>query len=669
MKAQNVSPASKGSFLRVVLWLVLLIISIAIIIPVAAFLIFNPNDYKQEVSAFITEKSGLPLEIHGNIEMKYFPHLALNVADVQLSQAPGFGDGEFIKIEHMTFKLPVRELLDRQLIIETLTLKGLQINLVKNSDGSTNWDYFTNQVKKTTSKKSVSTEDKPASSTDSKQKKKLTFSLVHFDVQDANFSFEDKAQQEIIQLRSLQIKGERGDKENDYPISGQFDVTQQLSKSKATSLSGHTDFKGTMTFAKKITATLDTTMTLAFPNNPSNFQKANLAMNINVDADKAISLKDIRLQVGEQTITGTSMIPADGNAPITFKLKMNRLDLDKLAPAPSAPESAPQSSSNATPLQTTTAQSTTVSKNSVSNNKSSRSINGDIQIQQVLVKNLTLDNVKASIRKDNNLLKVSSLTASLYQGTLSLVASKDLANAQAATTVQGTLKDIQIQPLLTDLKQEKRLTGRADLDFNLAQNSKINGIVKAHITNGTIEGIDVKYYLSLAASLFNKEKKVEADTNTTPFGDLTATLNINDDIIYNNDLTIVAPSFKANGDGSINLANKTIEYKMQAYRQYKDNEEHPNAYPLAIRIKGALNHPKVEPDMDLYLKKGLEKDLKKELNKQIEKNLGKILGNKSDPNQTTQEGSTPSTDELQQKLEEKLNKGLNKLFKKKKKDE
>ncbi len=662
MKAQNVTTATKGSLLRVMLWLVLLIVSIAIIIPIAAFLIFNPNDYKQEVSAFITEKSGLPLEIQGNIEMKYFPHLALNVADVQLPQAPGFGDGEFIKIEQMSFKLPVRELLDRQLIIETLTLKGLQIQLVKNSDGSTNWDYFNQQVKKSTNKKSPSAEDKPDNSTDSKQKKKLTFSLVHFEVKDANFSFDDKEQQEIIQFSSLQIKGERGDEENDFPISGQFDVTQQVGKNKVTSLNGHTDFKGRVNFAKKMKASVDTTMTLALPNNPGPFQKANVAMSILVDADKTISLKDIRLQLGEQNITGTSMIPADPNTPITFKLKMNRLDLDKLITKQSAPENATPSPSEK-PVQRTT------QTPSASKNKSSRSVNGDIQIQQVLVKNLTLNNVKASLRKDNNLLKVSSLTADLYQGTLSLVATKDLGNAATATTFQGNLKNIQIQPLLTDLKQEKRLTGLASLDFNLAQNSNINGIVKAHLTNGTIEGIDVKYYLSLASSLFNKEKTVETDTKSTSFGDLTATLNINDDIIYNNDLTIVAPSFKANGDGSINLANKTIEYKMQAYRQYKDNEEHPNAYPLAIRIKGSLNHPKIEPDMDLYLKKGLEKDLKKELNKQIEKNLGKILGNKSDPNQNPQEGTAPSTDELQQKLEEKLNKGLNKLFKKKKKEE
>ncbi len=67
--------SATSKFLRFLSWSVLTLLSVAIIIPVAAFLYFDPNDYKAQLSTFITEKSGLPLEIHGNINMKYFPWL------------------------------------------------------------------------------------------------------------------------------------------------------------------------------------------------------------------------------------------------------------------------------------------------------------------------------------------------------------------------------------------------------------------------------------------------------------------------------------------------------------------------------------------------------------------------------------------------------------------
>jgi hypothetical protein len=179
----------------------------------------------------------------------------------------------------------------------------------------------------------------------------------------------------------------------------------------------------------------------------------------------------------------------------------------------------------------------------------------------------------------------------------------------------------------------------------------------------------------MAQALLNKEENKQADTQKTPFGDLTATLNIHDNIIDNNDLKIASSDFIAEGQGSVDINQKTIEYKIKAFRQYADNQQHPNAYPLALRIKGSLRHPKVEPDLDLYIKLATERELRKraekELSKQLDKHLGKLLG--KDNTTTTQETTTgevnaatqPSTEDvIKDKLQKKLNKGLNKLFKK-----
>ncbi|MBI2790663.1 MAG: AsmA family protein [Gammaproteobacteria bacterium] len=665
--------SSMNRLLKGFIGLFLFVLSLVIVIPIGAFIFFNPSDYKTQVSEFITEKSGLPLEIKGDIKMRYFPWLGIHVEDVRLQQAQEFGKGDFISIETLEFKIPVSELFNRQLIVETLSIKGLNIQLIKTKTGASNWDYFSKQMKQKPSSSTHVATDRPNKTNSvekpTKNEKKLSFALNHFEVLDAHLTLDDQEKQETISLSKLEFIGD-AKLPKVIPVQGKFDLEQISSKTKSTHLAGHSDFKGTITVDKNLLANLDSTISLTFPENPSSWKKANVDLNINIDSTNNITLNNIRLHIGDLEVQGASTIPLNNN-PITFNLKMNKLNVDQLmqqntsekkevaqtAPAPATSSQIPVSTSNTT---------------SASVNKS-RAIHGEILIDKMIAKNLTLDNVKAIVKVDNSIIKIAPLTASLYQGNISVNVTKDIVNESAPTILQGTLSNVQIQPLLTDLNQEHRLTGSADVDFNLSKANQLTGITKVKIKNGTIRGIDVRYYLSVAQNLFNKDKNTLPDNKTTSFGDLSATLHIHDDMIDNNDLSIQSSDFKANGEGSVYLISKTIEYKIQAWRQYKDNKEHPNDYPLAIRIKGSLDHPKIEPDLDVYLKKSVEQEVKKELNKQIEKNIGKILGGGAD--KSPQEGQTQGQetdksvqDQLQDKIEDKIDKGLKKLFKKKKEE-
>ncbi len=659
MSLANKSKSSgAGKFFRFISWTVLTLVSVAIIIPVGIFLYFDPNDYKEELSRFITEKSGLPLEIHGAIEMKYFPWLGLSVQNVTMAQPANFGTGDFIKIDSLDFKLPVRELLEKQFIVETLTLKGLKANLVQNKDGSSNWEAASEQVKqKNKPVNQVQTKESKSSLTDdNKPKKKLTFALKQFDITDGAITFTDKAQGETYSIDDLQLKGKQGDKTDNYPLEGKLNLKQIDNAHKQTLMEGKVKIDGHVTLAENISALFDTDIALTLPQGKAGIKNIDATLQVNFKPNKTILLDKMHVKAGDHQVEGKVTIPGDKLSPITFILKMNTLNLDKLKE-----KSTTTAQGESTKVAAKPQQSAPPPKASSKN--SSRALNGEIAIDKLIHDKIEITHVKALIAKNNNTVRINPLTASLFQGTLTAQITKEL-NSAAPMLMKGDLNNIQIQPLLIALKDEKRLSGTASVNFNLAQNSDVNGVVKVGIKNGTLEGIDVKYYLSLAQSLVNKDKSPLEDSKQTKFGDLTATLNIHDNMVDNNDLAISAPDFKAKGEGSIWLGSKTIEYKMQAWRVHSDNQEHPNDYPLAIRIKGNLQHPKVEPDVDLYLKKGLEQEIKKQLGKQVEKNLGKILGGGSSTNPET--GETTENNELQQKLEEKLNKGLNKLFKKKK---
>src|SRR5438309_1833948 len=108
----------------------------------------------------------------------------------------------------------------------------------------------------------------------------------------------------------------------------------------------------------------------------------------------------------------------NSKAPITFNLNLDKVDIDNLLLGIQAqPQNAP------TPKMSKSAAPTKTANNSSTN---ARTISGDLNIAELKSKNIVLTNVKSSLKLENNLLKLSNLTAKLYQGSLSAQVTKDL---------------------------------------------------------------------------------------------------------------------------------------------------------------------------------------------------------------------------------------------------
>src|SRR6267142_3740764 len=58
---------------------------------VALLLFVDPNRYRGDIERVAKEHTARVLVIHGKLQLKIFPWLALSVHDVQLSNPPGFG--------------------------------------------------------------------------------------------------------------------------------------------------------------------------------------------------------------------------------------------------------------------------------------------------------------------------------------------------------------------------------------------------------------------------------------------------------------------------------------------------------------------------------------------------------------------------------------------------
>ncbi|WP_031479983.1 AsmA family protein [Maridesulfovibrio frigidus] len=131
---------------------------------VLATILIDPNDYKDEISKAVLDKTGRQLTFYGNIELSVFPWLGVTTSGVSLSNAKGFAEKNMFSLKSADISVKLIPLLSSKVHIRRIDVDGLSLNLSKNKSGVTNWDDLvskSNEPEKTadSSKKSDSEMD------------------------------------------------------------------------------------------------------------------------------------------------------------------------------------------------------------------------------------------------------------------------------------------------------------------------------------------------------------------------------------------------------------------------------------------------------------------------------------------------------------------------------
>lgn len=129
---------------RALKW-ILIVVAVVVVLLVAAVVavtvLVDPNDYKDEISHAVEERTGRKLTIAGDIDLTFFPWLGLKLGATQLSDAPGFGDEPFARIENVQLAVAVWPLLsERRLVLDKIVIDGLGLRLIRDKQGRGNWE-------------------------------------------------------------------------------------------------------------------------------------------------------------------------------------------------------------------------------------------------------------------------------------------------------------------------------------------------------------------------------------------------------------------------------------------------------------------------------------------------------------------------------------------------
>ena len=123
-----------------ILFGVLAVVMVIIVLGVLFISTLDVNLYKDRIQQALFDKTGRQLQFGGDIKASFFPWIGLQLNDVALANAEGFGSGPFAVVRSSDVKLELLPLISGNLNVDVIELHGLELNLHVNADGVANWE-------------------------------------------------------------------------------------------------------------------------------------------------------------------------------------------------------------------------------------------------------------------------------------------------------------------------------------------------------------------------------------------------------------------------------------------------------------------------------------------------------------------------------------------------
>ena len=99
---------------------------------------FDANRYKPELIELVRARTGRTLAVEGDISLALLPRIGLSLGAARLS-GPG-GRGEFARFDSARIGVALWPLLARRIVVDRIAIDGLELDLVRRRDGSSNFD-------------------------------------------------------------------------------------------------------------------------------------------------------------------------------------------------------------------------------------------------------------------------------------------------------------------------------------------------------------------------------------------------------------------------------------------------------------------------------------------------------------------------------------------------
>lgn len=208
--------------------------------------LFNPNDYKDEISQLARDKAGVELRLQGDIGWSLFPWLGLELSDATIAslQQP---EQPLARVRLLGLSVRVMPLLRREVQMSAIRVDGLELDLQRDAQGRGNWQQLGQAQTATPSDSRPATGAQPASpppAAPQSSAQTVRLDIDSLTLSNARIRYQDLASGQQYSLEGIQLSTGAITEGQSIPIklSGFFANNQPVLRAKA-ELSGKLRFE------------------------------------------------------------------------------------------------------------------------------------------------------------------------------------------------------------------------------------------------------------------------------------------------------------------------------------------------------------------------------------------------------------------------------------------
>lgn len=598
------------------------ILIVAAILTITALV--DVEGYKPKIEQLVTEKTGYPLTLGGEISLSLFPWVGLSFTELQLDNPEGFVNKTFVRIDGFQARLKVLPLLSRQVEISKFVVNRPEIFLEKGANGSWNWQKLTEGSKPSTTPASGTA--KVPGSGDSKElpaqdsQKPGGFALQslvvgEFSITDGRVQINDLENQlkrevsnftlqlvdvsldkpikmtmaAMLDGKPFGLKGSVGPLGPD-PLAGKInlDLVIQALETLNIKTSGYLEgLKKQKTYKLAVNIEpfspkqLFSNLGLSFPVTTTDPQVlGNVGFRATIAGDTTqVVVSDANILLDDSSIN-LDVTAKDFSRPdLTFNVEVDAIDIDRYLPPPGAApgKSKTEASREPAPQKTTATVSSgkapagRAEQNSRINYDPLRKLvlEGIVKLRKLKVHGGTVDNFALNVSGRDGLFTINSLGMELYEGNIAATGKLNVQKDIPVTALNLTLQDVQVGPLLKDFAQKEIIEGKfkAEVLVNMKGDNgdlikqSLNGKGDLLFQDGALIGLDLAQMARNIKSGFTLDQQGERPK--TDFAELHAPFSITNGLVNTLDTTLRSPFVRVVATGDANLVNEALDMKVK----------------------------------------------------------------------------------------------------------
>ena len=353
----------------------------------------------------------------------------------------------------------------------------------------------------------------------------------------------------------------------------------------------------------------------------------------------------LTMHLDETTINGDLRVQSFDAPAIKFKLLLDQIDIDRYLPPADSEEGTVGAGKEAAAPAATKGSGTPAAASGKLPLEPLRklNLNGELRMARLKAFNLRSTDVLIQIKAQDGVLKISPLSAQLYEGGINMDMMLDARKDTPRFSVKESLTGVQAGPLLKDLSGDDKLLGTAEVKASLegaGHNADeilntLTGNAAFSFTDGAIKGVNIAALIRKAQATLKGQPAPQQDQpNQTDFALMRGTATVTNGLVKNDDLIMQSPLLRIAGAGEVSLPQETIDYTLTTKfvgsleGQGGKVDQELEGVSVPVHVGGTFSKPTYVPDLGAVARDAAKAEVDKRVQKEkkkLEKKLGTEL--------------------------------------------